>query len=72
MQKEILLKSLGNSLGFIRIKTKLFIPEILGFSLAAQRLIKMGKHTVNLESRAADVRVQPFTLEMGIKFEVSN
>ncbi|NWR67879.1 NMI protein, partial [Bucorvus abyssinicus] len=29
-----------------------------------------GKHTMNLDSRAADVRVQPFTLEMGMKFEL--
>ncbi|KFO83343.1 N-myc-interactor, partial [Buceros rhinoceros silvestris] len=36
----------------------------------AQRLIKMGKHTVNLDSRAANVRAQPFTLEMGMKFEL--
>ncbi|XP_009664791.1 N-myc-interactor isoform X1 [Struthio camelus] len=36
----------------------------------AQRLIKMGKHTVNLDSKMADVRVKPFTLEMGIKFEL--
>ncbi|KAM6333096.1 N-myc-interactor [Podargus strigoides] len=36
----------------------------------AQRLIKMGKHTVNLDNRTADVRVKPFTLEMGIKFEL--
>ncbi|XP_075008770.1 N-myc-interactor isoform X3 [Calonectris borealis] len=36
----------------------------------AQRLIKMGKHTVNLDNKIADVRVKPFTLEMGIKFEL--
>ncbi|NWQ73671.1 NMI protein, partial [Columbina picui] len=36
----------------------------------AQRLIKMGKHTVNLDSKITDVRVKPFTLEMGIKFEL--
>ncbi|NXX12521.1 NMI protein, partial [Podargus strigoides] len=29
-----------------------------------------GKHTVNLDNRTADVRVKPFTLEMGIKFEL--
>ncbi|XP_064307021.1 N-myc-interactor [Phalacrocorax carbo] len=36
----------------------------------AQRLIKMGKHTVNLDNKTADVTVRPFTLEMGIKFEL--
>ncbi|XP_074001706.1 N-myc-interactor [Numenius arquata] len=36
----------------------------------AQRLIKMGKHAVNLDSKIADVSVKPFTLEMGIKFEL--
>ncbi|XP_072730095.1 N-myc-interactor [Ciconia boyciana] len=36
----------------------------------AQRLIKMDKHTVNLDNKIADVRVKPFTLEMGIKFEL--
>ncbi|KFQ86822.1 N-myc-interactor, partial [Phoenicopterus ruber ruber] len=36
----------------------------------AQRLIKMGKHTVNLDNKTADVRVNPFTLEMGKKFEL--
>uniref|UniRef100_A0A8C8AWU6 N-myc and STAT interactor n=1 Tax=Otus sunia TaxID=257818 RepID=A0A8C8AWU6_9STRI len=36
----------------------------------AQRLIKMGKHTVNLDNQIADVRVKPFTLEMGIRFEL--
>ncbi|XP_050756051.1 N-myc-interactor [Gymnogyps californianus] len=36
----------------------------------AQRLIKMGKHTVNLDNKVAEVRVKPFTLEMGIKFEL--
>uniref|UniRef100_A0A8C3JLR1 N-myc and STAT interactor n=1 Tax=Calidris pygmaea TaxID=425635 RepID=A0A8C3JLR1_9CHAR len=34
------------------------------------QLIKMGKHTVNLDSKTADVSVMPFTLEMGIKFEL--
>ncbi|KFW06007.1 N-myc-interactor, partial [Eurypyga helias] len=34
----------------------------------AQRLIKMGKHTVNLDNKKMDMRVKPFTLEMGIKF----
>ncbi|NXL33870.1 NMI protein, partial [Glaucidium brasilianum] len=29
-----------------------------------------GKHTVNLDNKIADVRVKPFTLEMGIKFEL--
>ncbi|XP_064370622.1 N-myc-interactor isoform X2 [Dromaius novaehollandiae] len=36
----------------------------------AQRLIKMDKHTVNLDSKTANLRVKPFTLEMGIKFEL--
>ncbi|NWQ96354.1 NMI protein, partial [Burhinus bistriatus] len=36
----------------------------------AQRLIKMGKHTVNLDNKIAHVSVKPFTLEMGIKFEL--
>ncbi|KAM6071310.1 N-myc-interactor isoform 2-T5 [Chlamydotis macqueenii] len=36
----------------------------------AQRLMKMGKHTVNLDNKTADVTVKPFTLEMGIKFEL--
>ncbi|NXS95865.1 NMI protein, partial [Jacana jacana] len=36
----------------------------------AQRLIKKGKHTVNLDSRRAHVSVKPFTLEMGIKFKL--
>ncbi|XP_035754825.1 N-myc-interactor isoform X1 [Egretta garzetta] len=36
----------------------------------AQRLIKMGKHTVNLDSKIAEVKVKPFTLEMGTKFEL--
>uniref|UniRef100_A0A8D0L003 N-myc and STAT interactor n=1 Tax=Strix occidentalis caurina TaxID=311401 RepID=A0A8D0L003_STROC len=36
----------------------------------AQRLIKMGKHTVNLDNKTADVRVKPFTLDMGIRFEL--
>nr|XP_009481989.1 PREDICTED: N-myc-interactor-like [Pelecanus crispus] len=36
----------------------------------AQRLIKIGKHTVNLDNKIANVRVKPFTLEMGIKFEL--
>ncbi|NXT29216.1 NMI protein, partial [Syrrhaptes paradoxus] len=29
-----------------------------------------GKHTVKLDNKAADVRVKPFTLDMGIKFEL--
>ncbi|NXW15450.1 NMI protein, partial [Circaetus pectoralis] len=29
-----------------------------------------GKHAVNLDSKIADVRVKPFTLEMGVKFEL--
>ncbi|KFV38934.1 N-myc-interactor, partial [Tyto alba] len=36
----------------------------------AQRLVKMGKHTVNLDNKTVDVRVKPPTLEMGIKFEL--
>ncbi|NXU52319.1 NMI protein, partial [Turnix velox] len=36
----------------------------------AQRLIKKGKHTVNLDSKVADVSVKPSKLEMGIKFEL--
>ncbi|KFZ46591.1 N-myc-interactor, partial [Antrostomus carolinensis] len=36
----------------------------------AQRLTKMGKHTVNLDNKSADVRVKPFTLEMGITFQL--
>ncbi|XP_067155530.1 N-myc-interactor [Apteryx mantelli] len=36
----------------------------------AQRLIKMGKHTVNLDSKIANLRAKPVTLEMGIKFEL--
>uniref|UniRef100_A0A8C4VB04 N-myc and STAT interactor n=1 Tax=Falco tinnunculus TaxID=100819 RepID=A0A8C4VB04_FALTI len=36
----------------------------------AQRLIKMGKHSVNMDNKITDVRVKPFTLEMGIKFEL--
>ncbi|NXJ49287.1 NMI protein, partial [Spizaetus tyrannus] len=29
-----------------------------------------GKHAVNLDSKIADVRVKPFALEMGVKFEL--
>ncbi|NWW93042.1 NMI protein, partial [Rhynochetos jubatus] len=29
-----------------------------------------GKHMVNLDNKIADVRVKPFTLEMGIKFKL--
>ncbi|NXX61547.1 NMI protein, partial [Scopus umbretta] len=29
-----------------------------------------GKHTVNLDNKRADVRVKPFALEMGTKFEL--
>ncbi|NXJ70057.1 NMI protein, partial [Rostratula benghalensis] len=29
-----------------------------------------GKHSVNLDNKTADVSVKPFTLEMGIKFEL--
>uniref|UniRef100_A0A8C7A2X7 N-myc and STAT interactor n=1 Tax=Nothoprocta perdicaria TaxID=30464 RepID=A0A8C7A2X7_NOTPE len=36
----------------------------------AQRLTKMGEHTVNLDSKITNVRVEPFALEMGIKFEL--
>ncbi|NWX23414.1 NMI protein, partial [Aegotheles bennettii] len=36
----------------------------------AQRLIKMGKHMVNLDNKKAGVRVNPVTLEMGVKFEL--
>ncbi|NXH16265.1 NMI protein, partial [Bucco capensis] len=36
----------------------------------AQRLLKMDKHTLNLDSEIADVRVKPPTLEMGVKFEL--
>ncbi|XP_059676439.1 N-myc-interactor isoform X2 [Gavia stellata] len=36
----------------------------------AQKLKKMDKHTVNLDNKRADVRVRPFTPEMGIKFEL--
>lgn len=48
------------------------MSENLWFSLVAQRLVKMGKHAVNLDNKIADVRVKPFTLEMGVKFEVIN
>ncbi|XP_061860893.1 N-myc-interactor isoform X2 [Colius striatus] len=36
----------------------------------AQRLLTMGKHTVNLDNKVSEVRVKPFTLEMGIKFKL--
>ncbi|NWI97850.1 NMI protein, partial [Pitta sordida] len=36
----------------------------------AQRLAKIGKHTVDLE-QPVDVKVVPFTLEMGFKFKLS-
>ncbi|NXS46883.1 NMI protein, partial [Balaeniceps rex] len=29
-----------------------------------------GKHTVNLDNKTTDVRVKPFTLEMGIEFKL--
>ncbi|NXY50437.1 NMI protein, partial [Ceuthmochares aereus] len=29
-----------------------------------------GKHTVNLDEKRAELRVKPYTLEMGIKFEL--
>ena len=38
----------------------------------AQRLTKMGKHTVNLDGTTADVKVVPLTVGIGIKFEVIN
>ncbi|NXX98318.1 NMI protein, partial [Centropus bengalensis] len=37
----------------------------------AQRLIKMGKHTVNLDTKRAELKVKPLTLEMGIKFKLN-
>ncbi|XP_072198171.1 N-myc-interactor [Excalfactoria chinensis] len=36
----------------------------------AQRLTKMGKHTVNLDGTTADVKVVPFTVGLGVKFEL--
>ncbi|XP_010214543.1 PREDICTED: N-myc-interactor [Tinamus guttatus] len=36
----------------------------------AQRLTKMRKHTVNLDSQTTDMRVEPFALGTGIKFEL--
>ncbi|NXI70940.1 NMI protein, partial [Anseranas semipalmata] len=36
----------------------------------AQRLTKMGKHTLNLDGKTTDVKVTPFMLGMGIKFEL--
>ncbi|XP_027589788.1 N-myc-interactor isoform X1 [Pipra filicauda] len=36
----------------------------------AQRLIKKGKHTVNLDNNKVDVRVLPVPLDMGVKFEL--
>ncbi|XP_017591566.1 PREDICTED: N-myc-interactor isoform X2 [Corvus brachyrhynchos] len=36
----------------------------------AQRLTKMGKHSVNLDNRTANVGVRPFELEMGFQFEL--
>ncbi|KFU93090.1 N-myc-interactor, partial [Chaetura pelagica] len=36
----------------------------------AQRLIKMGEHTVDLDNKKAYVKVQPVTLEMGVKFQL--
>lgn len=36
----------------------------------AQRLTKMGKHTVNLDGTTADVKVVPLTVGIGIKFEL--
>ncbi|NXX77610.1 NMI protein, partial [Urocolius indicus] len=29
-----------------------------------------GKHTVNLDNKVSEVRVKPFTLEMGMKFKL--
>ncbi|XP_030912862.1 N-myc-interactor isoform X2 [Geospiza fortis] len=36
----------------------------------AQRLTKMSKHCVNLDSRTANVTVKPFELDMGFQFEL--
>uniref|UniRef100_A0A8B9VE34 N-myc and STAT interactor n=1 Tax=Anas zonorhyncha TaxID=75864 RepID=A0A8B9VE34_9AVES len=36
----------------------------------AQRLIKMGKHSLHLDRKTTDVKAVPFTLGMGIKFEL--
>lgn len=36
----------------------------------AQRLIKMGKHCVNLDNTTANVTVKPFELNMGFQFEL--
>ncbi|NXU36282.1 NMI protein, partial [Drymodes brunneopygia] len=36
----------------------------------AQRLTKMSKHCVNLDSTTANVTVRPFELEMGFQFEL--
>ncbi|KAM9189369.1 N-myc-interactor [Mergus octosetaceus] len=36
----------------------------------AQRLIKMGKHSLHLDRKTTDVKAMPFTLGMGIKFEL--
>ncbi|NXI44867.1 NMI protein, partial [Galbula dea] len=36
----------------------------------AQRLLKKEKHTVNLDSKTADVRVKACTLEMGMKMQL--
>ncbi|NXN12325.1 NMI protein, partial [Indicator maculatus] len=36
----------------------------------AQRLMKMGKHTLILNKKPVDVRVIPVTLEMGIRLEL--
>ncbi|XP_013053582.2 N-myc-interactor isoform X2 [Anser cygnoides] len=36
----------------------------------AQRLIKTGKHTLNLDRKTTDVKAMPFALGMGIKFEL--
>ncbi|NXP80484.1 NMI protein, partial [Ramphastos sulfuratus] len=36
----------------------------------AQRLLKKGKHTLILDKNKTDMKVIPFTLDMGIKFEL--
>ncbi|NXL89473.1 NMI protein, partial [Alectura lathami] len=36
----------------------------------AQRLTKMGKHAVKLDQKTAEVKVVPFTVGMGVKFEL--
>ncbi|XP_065607436.1 N-myc-interactor [Cyrtonyx montezumae] len=36
----------------------------------AHRLTQMGKHSVNLDGKTADLKVVPFTVGMGVKFEL--